>query len=364
MYVSELGEPWHRARVEPALTHLDSASAARSSNRVIESLTEHLWREAEHGSYVAAAAVAGRLEQCRADLSTLVGMGPDEVVFRDGSTAALRALLNRWDLPAAATVWVGENEYGPNLDEFARRGLTVQTVPSTDEVGTRVDVDALAGRLRSARPDVIHLCHLGSYNGVVQPLGRIVELAHAAGVPVVVDAAQSLGQTDCAFGADAVYGTSRKWLTGPRGVGFVGVRSDGLLRAEIDDPQTFIAGRLGLGVAVRELHDVGIERVHRELARVGAVTRERVADVDGWVLRESVDEPSAIVTLAPPIGWEPADVLAAKVRLQSSGILVTCADSWRAPLTADGSVLRFSPHLGVRYDDLDRLVGELRAMGR
>jgi pyridoxal 5-phosphate dependent beta-lyase len=44
-----------------------------------------------------------------------------------------------------------------------------------------------------------------------------------AGVPLWVDAAQALGHVDTARGADAVYATSRKWLTGPRGVGLLAV---------------------------------------------------------------------------------------------------------------------------------------------
>jgi hercynylcysteine S-oxide lyase len=53
----------------------------------------------------------------------------------------------------------------------------------------------------------------------VQPVAAAAALCRAAGVPLWVDAAQALGHVDAACGADAVYATSRKWLTGPRGVG-------------------------------------------------------------------------------------------------------------------------------------------------
>ena len=42
MFLSELGSAWHDARVEPDIAHLDSASAGRSSNAVIEAITKHL----------------------------------------------------------------------------------------------------------------------------------------------------------------------------------------------------------------------------------------------------------------------------------------------------------------------------------
>lgn len=164
-------------------------------------------------------------------------------------------------------------------------------------------------------------------------------------------------------GADVVYGTSRKWLTGPRGVGFVAVRRDSLRPVEIDGSDAFIAGRLGLGIAVRELLDIGQQRVFRELATIGKATRERLHGIASWEVLEPLDEPSAIVTLAPPPGWQFDDVAAARDKLLSLGILVTAADAWRAPLATETPVLRLSPHLDVQREDLDRLADALRTMG-
>ncbi|MET9200562.1 aminotransferase class V-fold PLP-dependent enzyme [Gordonia sp. NPDC003585] len=362
MYVSELGEQWHAARVEPAFAHLDSAAAGRSSNAVIESITGHLWRESERGSYVAADEVADEIARDKRDLASLIGHTTDELAFRESARAALRALLTHWQLPIASTVWVAKNEFGPNLVEFERRGYAVRTMPDADVYG-HVDTDALENMLQFEQPDFIHICHIGSMSGVVQPISKIVEIAHQAQVPVVVDMAQAAGHVPTVTGADVVYGTSRKWLTGPRGVGFVAVRRDCLRPVEIDSSEAFVAGRLGLGVAVREVLAVGQQRVFRELAAVGRATRERLTGIASWEVLEPVDEPSAIVTLAPPPGWGAGDVAAARDKLLSLGILVTAADPWRAPLATEQSVLRLSPHLDLRRTDLDRVADALRTMG-
>ena len=362
MYISELGELWHRARVEPSIVHLDSAAASRSSNKVIEAVTAHLWRESERGGYVAEEQSAEQLTRARRDIAAMLGHSADELAFRESALAAIRALLTYWNMPVSATVWVAPNEYGPNLDQFERRGYAVHTMPSTDGYG-RVDTDALENMLQFEQPDFIHVCHIGSHSGVVQPAAKIVELAHNVGVPVVVDAAQALGHVDCRTGADIVYGTSRKWMAGPRGVGFLAVRADSLKPVEIESSEAFIAGRIGLGVAVQELQSFGLERIHQELAAIGRFTRERLFGVGSWELMEPVDEKSAIATLAPPPGWGRSDVLAAREKLRSRGILVTYADSWRAPLNSEQAVLRISPHLDVRREHLDRLAVELRGMG-
>lgn len=362
MYVSELGEQWYAARLKPALAHLDSATAGRSSYAVIGAMTAHLWRETERGSYVAADDRSEEIVRDTRNLGTLIGHTPDEIVFRESARAALRALLTNWRLPVTSTVWVAKNEFGPNLEEFERRGYVVRTMPDADYHG-HVDTDALENMLQFEQPDFIHICHIGSMSGVVQPVTKIVELAHNAGVPVVVDMAQSVGHVPTVTGADVVYGTSRKWLTGPRGVGFVAVRRDSLRPVEIDGSDAFIAGRLGLGVAIRELLDIGQQRVFRELAKIGKATRERLHGIASWEVLEPIDEPSAIVTLAPPPGWQFEDVAAARDKLLDLGILVTAADVWRAPLSTETPVLRLSPHLDVQREDLDRLADAVRTMG-
>lgn len=362
MYVSEIGEAWHRARVEPSIAHLDTASAGRSSSSVIETISGHLWREAGRGSAVAAEDRGDDLDRARRSLAALIGHTADELGFRDSARGALRALLNNWMLPVTTTVWVARNEFGPNLDEFERRGFAVRTMPEADVYG-HVDVDALENTLQFEQPDFIHVCHIGSAHGAVQPVAGIVEVAHNAGVPVVVDMAQSVGHVATVTGADVVYGTSRKWLTGPRGVGFLAVRSDSIRPLVVESSEGFIAGRLGIGAAVDEISEIGQQKVFRELAVVGRATRERLHGIGSWEVVEPIDEPSALVTLAPPPGWEATDVAAAREKLLAEGLLVTCADSWRAPLQVDQAVLRISPHLDLRREQLDRLAKALRVMG-
>ncbi|GAC57755.1 putative aminotransferase [Gordonia hirsuta DSM 44140 = NBRC 16056] len=362
MYCSDLGEQWHAARIEPTIAHLDSAAAGRSSSAVIDTITDHLWREAEHGSQVAAQEQEQALARGRRALASLIGHTPDELSYRDSARSCLRVLLHYWNLPIASTVWVAANEFGPNLDQFEQRGIAVRAMPSRDVYG-HVDVDALENMLQFEQPDFIHVCQIGAAGGVVQPVHEIVEVAHHAEVPVVVDMAQSVGHVPTVTGADIVYGTARKWLTGPRAIGFIAVRADAIRPVTIESSERYVAGALGLGQAVAELQDIGQQVVYRELAHIGRTVRERLTGIASWEVLEPVEEPSALVTLLPPPGWQPSDVAAAQRRLQESGILVTCADSWRAPLAGEQSVLRISPHLDLRRSELDALAGQLRTMG-
>ena len=130
--------------------------------------------------------------------------------------------------------------------------------------------------------------HIPSHRGVLHPAAEIAALCRAAGVPLVLDAAQSLGHADTDLGADVVYGTSRKWLAGPRGVGVLCVRP--ALAAQLtpvlpepegvppmrafESGEAHIAGRVGLVVAVGEHLAAGPDRVRDRLAAIGRATRE------------------------------------------------------------------------------------------
>lgn len=363
----DLAAEWAAARTPATVLHLDSAAAARSSTAVLDAVQTHLRREVASGGYVAAEEAAPALDQARVDLAALLGRRGDDVVFVESAQAAVASLLSAWRLPPGATVLVSPGEYGPNLALFARLGLRAEPLAVLDDRG-HVDIDGLRTRLAGDPPAFVHLCHLGSHRGVVQPAAVVVSACRRAGVPVVVDAAQALGHVPCDHDADAVYATSRKWLAGPRGVGMLAVRPEfaGQLNrpvSELGSTEAFIAGRVGLGVALAEHRAAGVRRVQQRLAALGALTRTALHGVAGWHPVEEFSEPSATTTLAPPVGWTDAQVARAQHRLlHEHRVVLTLAQPWRAPLEAHASVLRLSPHVDSGPADIEQLAQALIAV--
>jgi pyridoxal 5-phosphate dependent beta-lyase len=187
------------------------------------------------------------------------------------------------------------------------------------------------------------------------------------GLPLVVDAAQALGQVDCAAGADVVYASSRKWIAGPRGVGVLAVRPALMQRLQPRLPppewtqslsvaqrlelgEANVAARVGFSVALGEHMACGAAAVRTWLAEVGRNSRTILADVRGWRVVESVDEQSAITTLVPVDGADPEKVRAWLIAERR--ILTTSAGTHRAPLELTAPVLRISPHVDTSVDDL------------
>lgn len=355
-----LAETWRAARVPVAGVHLDSAACSRQSNAVIEASTTHARHEAEVGGYVAAEAAAPALEAGRVAVRALAGMPDAEVIFTTGSNHALDLLLSSWSGPR--TLACPPGEYGPNLTIMAANGFEVRTLPA-DELG-RLRVDEAAAVLKADPPALVHLTVLGSHRGIAQPLAELVPVCRSLGLPLVVDAAQGLGQLDCAVGADVLYASSRKWLAGPRGVGTLAVAPELFGRltprwAPMEMHEANIGSRLGFSLALGEHLAAGPAQVRARLTEVGRLTRTVLAEVPGWQVVEPVDEPTAITTLRPTNGAAPTPVRAKLIAEHQ--IVTTACEVVRAPNEMDGPVLRVSPHIDLMVEDLERFGAALAA---
>ncbi|MGY4713109.1 ergothioneine biosynthesis PLP-dependent enzyme EgtE [Mycolicibacterium sp. CBM1] len=364
-----LADRWRAARLPTAGIHVDSAACSRQTLAAIEAAAAHARHESEVGGYVAAQAAAPALAAGRAGVAALTGMSPDDVVFTTGSGNSLDLLLGVW--PMARTVACLPGEYGPNLAAFDARDFTTVPLP-VDALG-RLDPDAARTALAADPPAMVHLTAVGSHRGVVQPVAAMAAVCRDLGVPLVVDAAQALGQIDCVADVDAVYSSSRKWLAGPRGVGVLAVRpaladllhtppwADSLSALQcMELGEANIAARVGFSVAVGEHLAAGPSVVRQGLAELGRLARVALADVDGWRVVEPEGEPTAITTLVPTSGADPVQVRARLIA--EHGIVTTAAGIERAPRELHTPVLRIAPHVDNTADDLEAVATALRAV--
>lgn len=361
-------QDWAAARPATRVLHLDAAACGRPSLVTLGAVADHALLEAETGGYVAEAEVDDLLHGLRADLATLTGTEAEGVVFVESAAVALNTLLAAWPLPDGARIGVVAGEWGPNVERFTQQGRTPVPLP-VDDRGV-LDLTELDRLLATTPPDVVHLDRVAAHRGLVQPAAEALALCREHGVPLWLDAAQALGHVDVSHGADAVYGTSRKWLTGPRGVGMLAIDArhrDRLVvppRAKYPDvapvrllesEESHVAGRVGLAHAVREYVDRGPKRVHARLREVGRATGAAIGDLPGWTVAPG-GEPCAITGLRPTAGQ---DVTGVHARLlHEHRILTSVCLPWRAA-ELDAPLLRVSPHVDVTDDDLQRLAAAL-----
>jgi pyridoxal 5-phosphate dependent beta-lyase len=423
-----LAARWRAARAPITLAHLDTAACGRMSAATIAATAAHLAAESERGGYMAEIDAGPALDEARDSIaralspSALTGA---DVSFQHSATSAFAAVVAAWPLPSGALVGVVPGEFGSNAMALATRaaqaGATLVDLP-TDALG-RIDLDAL-DRDGVAHADGLRLGldalafvtfpHVASHSGVVQPAREVAERTAAAGTDLILDVAQSLGHVPCAgIAASAWIGTSRKWLCGPRGVGFAAVRagltdrlglglpnlhtavwSGGALGAlgapaprsgsgpsRPDRPgprrwtelapapgiarlgigESSAAARVGLASAMREATALagGLPSGCRfeAIDAIGRTARTRLDGVAGWRRVEPLDTPGAIVTLRPPAGVDPTET--ARRLYRDHGVLVTPIEIVRAPRAIDRPLLRASPHLYSTVEEIERLADAL-----
>ncbi|CAM3959201.1 aminotransferase class V-fold PLP-dependent enzyme [Tsukamurella ocularis] len=372
----------------------DSAGSSLPPRPVLDTQIAHLRREAEIGGYRAAGERAEDLADVAAALGELIGAAPGSIALSDSATRAWADFFYAVPLRPGDRIAVSHVDYATNAVAALQRaravGAEIVVLPSDAE--GRTDVEALDAVL-DERVALVSLVHVPTQSGLVEPVAEIAAKARAVGASVLLDACQSIGQIPvdaAALGVDAISGTGRKWLRGPRGTGFLHVRQALLETMEprsVDlhsaqwtaldayelapDARRFetwecdIAARLGLGAAARYLLDLGPEQVYAELAARARAIRDALAGLPGVTLRDPAGGPvGAIVTLT----IDGVDAVAARAELAARGVTVgaSVASSARRDLGGRDlpAVLRISGHAFVTDDDTDRLLTGIAELAR
>ena len=363
--------------------HLNNAGAALLAQPTLDAMTAQLRLEAEIGGYEAAAAVRDAVAATYAGLAELVGGRADEIALFDNATHAWNAAFYSIPLRPGDQILTGHAEYGSNVLAYwqaARRaGAEVIVVPN-DEYG-QLDLAALE-RLAGERTRLIGVSHVPTSGGLVQPAAAIGRIARDRGALYLLDATQSAGQFPldvAAIGCDMLTGTGRKFLRGPRGTGFLWVRTAALDRldpfvAEIESATwdghrgfTWAAGArrfatwehsyvnvLGLGAAERQALDLGLDAIGQRCAALGARLRDQLGDLPGVSTHDLSQTRCAIVTAK--IGNMPATAAAAALRQAGVNVNTTVPEDNQldTEIRPVHPLVRFSPHCYNTEAEIDR----------
>ncbi|WP_137873740.1 aminotransferase class V-fold PLP-dependent enzyme [Rhodococcus sp. Q] len=364
---------------------LDSAGSSLPPSPVLDEMIGHLRREAEIGGYRAAAERADDLADVKVSLAQLLGAQPADLALVESASRAWADFFYAVPLASGDRILITEVEYASNaIAAFQRArssGASVEVVPSTPT--GEIDLDALH-RMLDERVRLVSLVHAPTNGGLINPVREVVDLAHGVGALVLLDACQSVGQVPVdvrELGVDALSATGRKWLRGPRGTGFLYLRPElaqSMEPAALDlhgaqwaeetgyrlapDASRFefwecsVAGRLGLGAAIRYLLDLGIDEVASAVSARAEFARTELAALPGVTVRDLGGHRSGIVSFTV----EGVDPNSAREVLADSDVTVTVSgrgSTW-VDMTRRGldGVLRASPHYFNTFEDLDRLV--------
>ena len=375
------------------VTHLNNAGASLMPAPVHDAVRGHLEREALVGGYEAEDEAAVAIADTQAALAELIGGAPEEIALAENATRA-------WDMASYAVADLGPGdrilteraEYVSQhlafLQLAKRTGASVEVI-GDDEHG-QIDLEALAASMDD-RVRIVNLVHVPTYGGLINPAAEVGAIVreHPRAL-YFLDACQSVGQLEVdveTIGCDVLSAPGRKFLRGPRGTGFLWVRASRL--AELEPPfmdlagarwspggegyellpdarrfetwETYVAGRIGLGVAARYAQAVGIEHIEERVVALAARLRAALAELSGVRIRDTGARQGAIVTFT--IDGVDAGTVAAAARRAAVNVNTIPAEHARLAFDPRGieAVVRSSVHYFTIEEELARLLAVVSA---
>jgi selenocysteine lyase/cysteine desulfurase len=333
-----------RARAETPgcseVLHFNNAGAALMPRPVLDAVVGHLRLEATIGGYEAADAADAAIEGTYSGLAELLGCTADEIAVVENATRAWDMAFYSFSFKPGDRILTARAEYASNfiayLQVARRTGASVEAVPN-DETG-QVSIDALR-RMMDERVKLLSMTHVPTNSGLVNPAAAVGEVAREWNVPFLLDACQSVGQLVTRvdeLGCDILSGTGRKYLRGPRGTGFLYVRRsliekleppfldlhaaewlqprEYVIRADarrFENWESNVAGKIGLGVAVRYALAIGLKRIEERVTALAEYLLRELERVAGVTLCDPGQTRCGIVTFT--LGGEPAEEVQRKL---------------------------------------------------
>lgn len=303
------------APAAPRRLYMDNAATSRPKPKaVMDAMVRYateLGASAGRGGYAEAVETGELLMECRRRLCQLFGADrPEHFVFTlncsDALNLAIKGLIDPDAKGHAICTYIDHNSILRPLHALESRGWAkVTRVPVEGTTGL-VDPDEIR---HAIRPDtrLIAITHVSNVTGTVQPVREIGRIAREAGVPFVVDAAQSAGHLDVNVeedGIDLLAAPGHKALLGPLGTGFLYVRpgleqtlrtireggtgsvsehpvQPDFLPDKYEPGSHNAIGIAGLSEGVQWLLDQPVEKVHAQEMDLVRTFIDGVSDVEG-----------------------------------------------------------------------------------
>lgn len=299
------------------LTYLDNAATMQKPQIVIDTLTQYYSKEnanIHRGIFCLSEQATKRYQSARHKIQEFLGAASDkEIIFVRGATEALNLVVQcygRTFLKAGDEVLITHMEHHSNIVPWQMLaegiGIKLKVAPINDQGELIMEEFE---KLLTAKVKFVSVVHISNALGTINPVKEIVRLAHAKGIPVMIDGAQAVAHTsvnvqdlDCDF-----YAFSGHKLLGPTGIGVLYgkkgflekmppyqgggdmIRSVSFEKTIYNDlPYKFeagtphIAGVIGLGVAIDYISSIGLDRIEayeQELLKYGTEKLLQIPDL-------------------------------------------------------------------------------------
>ena len=378
------------------LVFLDSAASAQKPQIVIDAerrVYEAEYANVHRGVYWLSQRATDAFEAAREKVRQLLNAHETrEIIFVRGATEAINLVAQSYGrcfLSAGDEVLITHMEHHANIVPWQmlrdEKAVVLKVAP-IDDAG-ELDLDAFA-RLIGPRTKLIAVTHVANALGTIVPVGEVIRLAKARGIPVLIDGSQAIPhqavdvqELDCDFyvfsghklygptGIGALYGKARLLESMPpwQGGGDM-IRSVTFEMTEYNElPWKFeagtphIAGAIGLGVAIDYVRSIGYDAVAAHETELLAYAVRELSEINSLRIIGQPRHRSGVISFALG-GVHPHDI---GTILDDDGICVRAGHHCAQP-----TMERFGVSATVRAsfaiyndrDDVDALVAGLRTV--
>lgn len=379
------------------LVYLDNAATTQKPRVVIDSMTEEYYTvnaNVHRGVHYLSQRATDLHESSREAVRQFIhASSTREIIFTRGTTESINLVASCYGelLQEGDEIILTEMEHHSNIVPWQllekRRGIRLRIIPITDD--GQLQLDAYE-RLFTPRTRLVSVTHVSNVLGTVNPVRRVIDMAHAHDVPVLIDAAQSVPhmpvdvQTlDCeflAFSGHKVYGPTgigvlygkEEWLDrlppyqgGGEMIGHVSFQGTTFnelpFKFEAGTPD--FVGTTGLAAALRYVQQIGMEQIAAHEAQLTQYALEQLRTIPGMrIIGEAPERGSVISFLVGNI--HPFDMGTLLDRL---GIAVRtghhCAQPLMQRLGIEGT-LRASFALYNTMEEVDALVAAVKRVSQ
>lgn len=364
--------------------HLNNAGAALMPERVIRAIEDHLTLESHIGGYEAAETRTDQIDRVYRGIASLVGAAPRNVAIAPSSTVAFIQALSSIDFEPGDVILTSRCDYTSNqlnyLSLARRRGVRIVRAEDLPEGG--VDPESVRRLTRELQPQLVAISWVPTNSGLVQDVAAVGDVCDAFGIRYLIDACQAAGQIPIdvtRLRCDYLSATARKFLRGPRGIGFLYVSDRAIERGDhplyvdmrgatwtapddlslapdarrFEDWEFPYALVLGLGAAVDYAQSVGVDWGGARATMLADRLRSNLTQLDGVRVLDRGHRPCAIVT-TEIAGRDPTAVVG---ELRRRHINTSASPAWlglidMAEKKAHGA-LRLSPHYYNTAEEVD-----------
>ena len=372
------------------LVYLDNAATTQKPQPVIDAITNYYLKNnanVHRGVHTLSQRATDDYEAGREAVRRFINApSADEVIYVRGTTEGLNLVASSYGkkyFSAGDEVVITGMEHHSNIVPWQilgkEIGIKLRVVPFNDD--GELLMDEYESMLND-RTRMVSVVHQSNALGTVNPIEAMVELAHARGIPVMVDAAQSVPHMPVdvqAMGADFLAFSGHK-LYGPTGIGALWGRAEllndmppyqsgGEMIRSVTFEETIyntlphkfeagtpdIAGAIGLGAAIEYLESIGMGRIsayEQALLKYGA---ERLESIEGVRLIGTAQDKGGVLSFYMESA-HPHDI---GTILDAEGIAVRTGHHCAQPVMARYGIpatVRASLAFYNTTDDIDALV--------